>query len=161
VEKVEFRFIQASDNKKLANVIRNVFEEYDVPKCGTVYSDPTTDDLFVLFQKERAAFFVVEVDGIVAGCGGIYPTKGLPDKYAELVKLYLSNTHRGKGLGKYLLEKCIATAKKMGYTHLYLESFPQFVEAIHLYQQYGFEYLPNAMGQSGHTACNVWMLKPI
>jgi len=75
VEKVEFRFIQASDNKKLANVIRNVFEEYDVPKCGTVYSDPTTDDLFVLFQKERAAFFVVEVDGIVAGCGGIYPTK--------------------------------------------------------------------------------------
>lgn len=33
----------------------------------------------------------------------IYPTNGLPDGYAELVKLYLSPAARGKGIGNTLM----------------------------------------------------------
>ncbi len=42
---MEIRKIQESDNKCLALLIRNVFEEYNAPREGTVYSDPTTDNL--------------------------------------------------------------------------------------------------------------------
>jgi len=155
------RNIQVLDNEKLATIIRRVIEEYDVPKYGTVYSDPSTDDLYGLFSKEGSAFFVAEKDETVLGCGGIYPTEGLPPHCAELVKLYLSKDARGKGIGRALMEKCIDAAKANGYKQLYLESLPQFAEAVNMYKQYGFEMITGPLGNSGHTSCNVWMLKQL
>ena len=43
------RPIEKRDNAALAQMIRSVFEEHDAPTEGTVYTDPTTDDLFGLF----------------------------------------------------------------------------------------------------------------
>ncbi|MDR1672691.1 MAG: hypothetical protein LBS09_04420 [Bacteroidales bacterium] len=44
----DIRYIQEADNTALAQTIRNVFDEFDAPKQGTVYSDPTTDNLHVI-----------------------------------------------------------------------------------------------------------------
>jgi len=46
--------VQAEDNLLLAKLIRQVFIEYNAPQNGTVYSDPTTDDLYTLFKKDNA-----------------------------------------------------------------------------------------------------------
>ena len=46
----------------------------------------------------RAAKVIEENGEVMGGCG-YYPTEGLPDGYAELVKLYLSPKVRGKGYG--------------------------------------------------------------
>ncbi len=155
------RVIKPEDNLALARMIREVFGEFDAPRTGTVYSDPTTDALFELFRAENSVLWVAETDGIPVGCCGIYPTQGLPEGYAELVKFYLDAKYRGKGLGKKLLEKCIISALEAGFTHLYIESLPVFSKAIGMYEAAGFRHLEKPLGNSGHNSCNVWMLKSL
>jgi putative acetyltransferase len=159
---ITIRNIKIEDNAELARIIREALVEFDVPKVGTVYSDPDTDRLYQLFEEAPGScYFVAEEGGVLIGGCGIYPTPGLPTGYAELVKLYLTATTRGKGIGKMLMDKCYDAAKDMGYTHLYLESFPQLAKAIGMYQKAGFNTLEHSLGNSGHFACNIWMVKEL
>lgn len=153
----QLRLIQPSDNTVLANIIRQCFHDYHAPTAGTVYVDPTTDQLFELFQTEKAICWVYEEDGRIAGCCGLFPTEGLPNKTVELVKFYLLSDFRGKGIGKALLQQNIQSAKELGYKLVYIESLPQFSKAVHLYENLGFQYLNHPLGNTGHTGCNIWM----
>jgi putative acetyltransferase len=154
-----FRQIEENDNLTLAKIIRKVFNEHDAPKSGTVYSDPTTDNLFDLFLKPKSILWVAELDNQIIGCCGVYPTSGLKNDCAELVKFYLSKDARGKGIGKKLMHKCIDSAIKLGFTKLYLESLPQFSNAINLYEKEGFQRLNKPLVDSKHKTCSIWMLK--
>jgi len=158
---IVIREVEETDNFLLALIIRNAFEEYGASKQGTVYSDPTTDDLYQLFRKEKSILWVATANGKIAGCCGIYPTKGLPENYVELVKFYLSSESRGKGIGKTLLAKTVESAQLFGYTKLYLESLPQFNDAVNLYERYGFIRLIKPLGESGHNTCDIWMVKDV
>jgi putative acetyltransferase len=158
---ISIREIKQTDNKELAELIRIVFREFKIDIPGTVYTDPTTDNLFELFTKEASIYWVVEEDGKLLGGCGIYPTAGLPNGCAELVKLYLSAAARGKGTGRQLMEQCFISAKELGYKQLYLESFPELAKAVSLYINTGFKYLNTPLGNSGHYACNIWMIKEL
>lgn len=158
---LEIREVQSGDNEALAALIRKVFEEHDAPRINTVYSDPTTDNLYELFNQPDAILWVALLNNTIAGCAGVYPTPGLPAGHAELVKIYLSAQSRGKGIGKTLINQCIQSAKDLGYTNLYLESMPEFATAVSMYYKLGFRDLPAAMGNSGHTACTIWMIKEL
>ena len=159
---VTLRNIKKEDNEELARIIRASLVEFDVPKIGTVYYDPDTDHLFEMFEEAPASCYFVaeEDDGLIVGCG-VYPTPELPTGYAELVKLYLTNAARGRGIGKTMMDKCYEAAKTMGYTHLYLESFPQLAKAVSIYEKAGFKPLTGALGNSGHFACTIWMVKQL
>src|SRR5438045_9046387 len=102
----QIRRLEKKDNERVAHIIRSVLAEFKINKPGTVYYDPTTDDLFTLFKTPRSAYFVVEMDGEIVGGAGVYPTPNLPEGCCELVKLYLYSNTRGKGLGRLLIEKC-------------------------------------------------------
>lgn len=154
---ITIRKIRKSDNPELAKLIRITFEEFGIPKEGTVYTDPTTDDLFSLFNKVDAVYWVAEENGIPVGGCGIYPTDGLPEGYSELVKFYLSANSRGKGIGKLLMHRAIESAIDLGYYRLYLESFPELKKAVSLYEKFGFVEINNSLGNSGHHACTIWM----
>lgn len=156
-----FRPIKPTDNFVLASIIRKNIELLGLPTQGTAHSDPTTDNLYQLFQTPKSAYLVLEYDGKVVGGCGIFPTQGLPTAYAELVRFFLLPEMHGKGFGKILMEKCEQLAIENGYTHLYLESFPDMEAAIHLYQKFGYQKLTAPLGNSGHFACNVWMLKKL
>jgi putative acetyltransferase len=155
------RKVMPPDNAFLAKLIRDVFEEYNAPKQNTVYSDPTTDDLFTLFQKSRSVLWIALINDEICGCCGIYQTEGLPENCAELSKFYLLKEARGKGIGKQLMQKNFQSAKEMDYTSLYLESLPQFSTAVSMYEKYGFTRIDKALGNSGHTSCNIWMIKEL
>jgi len=66
-----------------------------------------------------------------------------------------------KGVGKNLMLKTFEEAKNSGYTHMYLESFPSLTKAIEMYEYSGFKKIDHPMGNSGHFACNVWMVKEL
>lgn len=149
------------DEPHLASIVRATFIEFDAPREGTVYSDPTTDHLFDLFNRSDAQLWVAVLNSEVVGCCGIYPTQGLPDKVAELVKFYLTTSARGSGVGKALMHKSISSAKELGYEKLYLESMPQFSNAVNFYKRLGFIELTAPMGNSGHTSCSIWMMLSI
>ena len=155
------RPIQSSDNEILAKIIRQCFRDFGAPTAGTVFEDPTTDDLYALFREEKSVLWVAEWGGEVVGCCGIYPSDNLPEDYVELVKLYLSADARGKGIGKALMQKSIESAGELGYTNIYIESLPEFDIAVSLYEKSGFIRLKTPMGATGHPGCNVWMVKKL
>lgn len=155
------RALKPNDNPYLAKIIRSALEEFGANKPGTVYFDPTTDALFDLFQAPGSAYFVAEESGELLGGAGFFPTNGLPDGVAELVKMYLRPEARGRGLGKLLINKTEEMAKKMGYAGLYLESMPELTNALTMYEKMGYYYLEGPMGNSGHTGCGLWMFKKI
>ncbi len=155
------RTILPEDNKTLAKIIRNSLEEFKANKPGTVYFDDTTDNLSEVFKTPDSIYFVAEEDGVLLGGGGIYPTKNLPAGTCELVKLYLSNAARGKGIGKLLMEKCFTAAKDLGYKKMYLETMPELNIAVPMYEKMGFTYLQSPQGNSGHGGCDIWMIKDL
>ena len=116
---ITYRNIEERDNKELADLIRTVFREFKIDRPGTVYFDPTTDNLYRLFRTPGSVYWIAEEKGIMAGGCGIYPTPGLPEGCAELVKLYLLPQWRSKGIGRALMEKCFESARGLGYKQLY------------------------------------------
>ena len=155
------RPIEKKDNPFLAELIRSVFREFKIDRPGTVYTDPATDNLFELFKIKKSTYWVAEENGVILGSCGIYPTAGLSETYAELVKFYLLPRSRGRGIGKILMQKCIDDAKGFGYKQLYLECFPELEKAIGVYEKSGFKRIAGPMGNSGHYACTVWMVKDL
>jgi putative acetyltransferase len=159
MKKIYLRPIHAADNKQIAAIIRQILSEFGANKPGTVFFDPTTDDLFRLFSAPGSAYFIAEADGEIVGGSGIFPTPGLPAGCCELVKLYLLPEMRGQGLGLLLMEKCFQKAIDFGFKKMYLETMPELRTAIGLYEKAGFTYLPGPLGQSGHFGCDLWMIK--
>jgi putative acetyltransferase len=155
------RPLEQKDNREIADLIRSVFREFKIDRPGTVYYDPTTDDLFSLFNKPDCAYWIAEVNGKIAGGCGVYSTPGLPEGCAELVKLYLLPQYRGKGIGRMLMGKSFESAGKLGYTQLYLESMPELSKAIGIYEKAGFRFIPARLGNSGHFNCDIWMVRDL
>ena len=158
---ISLRPIQPSDNTILAKIVRNTMKEFGVNRPNTVYFDPTTDSLFELFQKERSVYNVAILNGEIVGGAGIYATDGLEDDTCELVKMYLHLKARGLGLGRILIEKCLEEAIRLEYKKIYLETMPELKQAMKVYEKFGFQYLKGPMGNSGHTGCELWMLKSL
>lgn len=161
MDPIKIRPIIKSDNGWLSKIVRSVFEEFNLPKTGTVYSDPTTDDLYGLFQVQGAICFVAGSNNEIVGSGGIFPTKGLPKGFCEFSKFYICPKARGKGIGKLIILECIGAAKELGYHSIYLESFPELNDALGMYKNLGFKLLTEPLGCSGHYACTVWMVYQI
>jgi len=115
--------------------------------------------LFELFQKEKSAYNIAEIDNKIVGGGGIFPTNGLPTDTCELVKMYLVPEARGAGLGSKLINICLEQAKANGFGKIYLETMNELKAALKVYEKMGFTYLDGPMGNSGHFGCPLWMIK--
>ena len=161
MENIDIRQIQETDSPSIAIIIRNSLAEFGANKPGTVFYDPTTDNLFALFQTKGSVYFIAELNGVIVGGAGIFPTDALPGGYCELVKMYLKSEVRDMGLGRHLINKCLQWAKENNYTHCYLETMPELRKAVSVYEKFGFTYLDGPMGNSGHFGCDVWMVKKL
>lgn len=161
-ESINIRTIRKEDNVQLAAIIRETLKEFGAAKPGTVYYDPTTDDLFQLFSATSGSvYYVAETQGRILGGGGIFPSPGLPQDTCELVKMYLLPEARGIGLGKKIIEACIAFADETGYKKIYIETMPELKQAMKTYEKFGFKYLSGPLGNTGHFGCELWMLKKL
>ena len=158
---IKLRTIQKEDNVQLAQIIRDTLTEFKANKPGTVYYDETTDQLFELFQKPGSIYYVALMDDEIVGGGGIYPSDGLPNGTCELVKMYLLPEARGIGLGKKIIEECLAFAKENGYSQVYIESMPELENALKVYEKFGFKYISAPLGNTGHHGCEKWMLRSL
>lgn len=155
------RNINPKDNAAMAKIIRDSLKEFNAAKPGTVYFDEETDRLSDVFSTPSSAYFVIDLDGEIAGGGGIFPTKGLPADTCELVKMYIAKKFRSNGYGQTLLYNCIDAAKQKGFSKMYLESMPELTNALKMYEKNGFNYLRHPMGNSGHSGCELWMIKDL
>jgi putative acetyltransferase len=158
---IKIRPLELQDNESIALIIRNALTEFGANKPGTVFTDPTTDNLFQLFKTPGSFYQVATFNDEVIGGGGIFPTPGLPNATCELVKMYLKPDVRGLGLGRYLITECLQLAANFGYEQVYLESMPELKDALKTYEKFGFKYLDAPLGDTGHFGCGLWMLKSL
>ena len=158
---LQIRKILPKDNASIASVIRGVLVEMGVPKTGTTYADSSLDDLYAYYNNPRSEYYVIELEGEVCGGAGVCPLEKHEGNICELQKMYFDKRIRGRGLGEQILKKCLATARKLGYEYCYLETMPYMKSALLLYEKYGFDYLTARKGDTGHSACPIWMQKKL
>ena len=109
--------------------------------------------LFVLEAKDREVLndpqgkvidkggeiFIAEQNGEAFGCVALLP---MGDGGYELAKMTVSEAARGTGLGRRLMETCIARALELEARRLYLETNSGLGPALGLYRAVGFVDLP-------------------
>lgn len=155
------RPITMVDNAAVAKLIRDVMTEFGAVGEGYSINDPEVDDMTTAYASDNAIFYVLEHQGSIIGCGGIAPLKGENGSTCELQKMYFYPTARGKGLGKKMLEMCLAEAVRMGYQQCYLETLASMTAAGKLYQKMGFVPQQGAMGCTGHSSCDSFYVKQL
>lgn len=161
MENYIIRKINKEDNSEVAQLIRAVFDELDIPKVGTAYEDPYLDLMYEEYNKPKSVYYVVENNGRIVGVAGIAPLANEADSICELQKMYFLPETRGIGIGTEMMEVCIQSARNFGFERCYLETMPFMLDAQKLYKKTGFEYISGPMGSTGHVSCPVWMLKEL
>lgn len=89
--------------------------------------------------RQGVAFFVTRYDGTPAGCGGI---KLFGSEYGEVKRMFVRPAFRGFGLGKLMLAHLADYSQQRGVDLLRLETGIHQIEAIGLYEQFGFQRRP-------------------
>lgn len=161
------RKIKTADNEELKNVILQVSAEFNTydPRgnsgAGSGAGDLEINDLFSAYNELGAYYWVVEdlVDFKILGGGGFKKLRGA--NVAEMQKLFLLHSARGKGIAKFLIDLILKYALMAGYRQIYLETVSQMNKAIEIYKKYDFKSLSNPVGETGHFQCGIFMIKDL
>jgi len=132
------KLVEATGAAQVA-VVRALFAEYarlvDEPCC------------FVDFERELDALpgdYRLFLADDAAGCVAV---RFLTPDTAEMKRLYVRGTHRGKGLGRELAQTAIRVAREAGCKRIVLDTLPKMREAHALYEALQFRpiapYLEN------------------
>jgi putative acetyltransferase len=89
--------------------------------------------LEALFQP-HIRFFLARLDGAAIGCGGI----ALFDDFAEVKRMYVRETARGRGVAQALLTRIETEARLAGFAVLQLETGERQAAALRFYARAGF-----------------------
>lgn len=133
------REITPDDNPAVAHLIRSNLKNHGLDIPGTVYFDPIVDKLceFYCGYEGRGYYVMTDENGKVVGAIGFaeFPTfVGC----AELQKLYLADSVKGRGLGYELIKFVEKKMREKGYKSSYLETHYNLQAAIHIYEKSGY-----------------------
>ena len=99
--------------------------------------------------------FMAIRDGEAVGCAALLK---MADGGYEVAKMTVSETLRGSGLGRRLMQRCIDEGAKLGATRLYLETNSGLAPALGLYRAMGFRDL--APAATAYARADVFMERP-
>jgi ribosomal protein S18 acetylase RimI-like enzyme len=86
--------------------------------------------------QPRSRLYLAEKGPNLVGLGGL---KSVSDEIAEIKRLYVRSSARGRGVGRVLLQQLLADARELGFRVVRLESAAFMREAHGLYRSFGFE----------------------
>jgi GNAT superfamily N-acetyltransferase len=116
-----------------AELVRRFPDGFD-PEAGSTTADPAE------LSPPRGVFLVVrEDDGSAVGCGGV---KLIDSGTAEIKRMWLHPSTRGRGLGALLLEALEDTARELGAGHGVLDTNATLEAALGMYRRHGWREVP-------------------
>jgi RimJ/RimL family protein N-acetyltransferase len=127
----------AADVPAVMLLIGRVFAEYGL-LLMPAFEVPDLLRFNAHYTPPRGAVWVVREDARVVGSVGV---ERLDDRTAELHRLYLDSTLRGRGIGRALVETVLDWAREQGVRRLVLWSDTRFEQSHRLYRRLGFEQL--------------------
>ena len=84
-------------------------------------------------------FLIARLDGNAVGCGCL---KRTAPGTVDIKRMWLSPDVRGRGLGRAMLHRLVAEARRLGFRQVRLETNRALTEAIGLYRSAGFVEVP-------------------
>ncbi len=120
------------------------------PKDREVLGDPQGK----IIDRGGRVFMALK-DGEPVGCAALLK---MDDGGYEVAKMTVSETLRGSGLGRLLMQRCIDAGAEMGATRLYLETNSSLGPALGLYRAMGFKDL--APTETPYVRADVFMERP-
>jgi len=109
-----------------------------------------------ILAKGGAIFMALDPAGAPVGCVALLR---MADGGYEVAKMTVSETLRGSGLGKKLMQACIDEGVRRGAPRLYLETNSSLAPALGLYRAMGFKDL--APVPSPYVRADVFMERPL
>jgi putative acetyltransferase len=137
-----FREITAEDDEAVARLVRTNLEKAGLDIPGTAYFDPALDRLSTLYGRADSRYYVLlDAAGEAVGGIGFAGFEAFEDT-AEMQKLYLADSAKGKGLGYKMVYHIEAKMREAGFKHVYLETHSNLQAAIHIYDESGYREIP-------------------
>jgi len=111
------------------------------------------------FDAQRERCWIAEREGEILGC--VFLVKA-SKTVAKLRLLLVEPSARGLGLGKRLVDECVAFARTSGYRKIVLWTQSELVAARHIYQKAGFSIAGEERHSSwgrGELVSEIWEMK--
>ena len=157
---VTIRRNEPKDDTQIEELIRYCLIEFDGVRENTAWYDPYLGRFSEVYNRADNAYWVAVDANEKVVCGvGIGPLEGAPG-ICELQKMYAYPEYRGTGLAQRMLATALDFAK-MHYGKCYLETFANMTRAHAFYERNGFERIDSFVGNTGHHACEVKMIKTL
>lgn len=141
---IEVREAARGEYSEVARLTEAAYEQYAErlgPERWSVYREELTD--IEGKAKAGAATFIALMDEKPAGAVSLFrhspEDRPWPKDWTFVRALAVAPEHRGKGIGRRLLEVCIARTREWGAPVIFLRTAPYMKEAIALYGSMGFE----------------------
>lgn len=101
--------------------------------------DQEMADLPKMYNVQDGGLFIAYEEDQPVGVVGL---RRLSATEAEVKRMFVKEEVRGKGIGKMLLQTCIASARTMNYKLIRLDTGSSMKAAVGLYTAHGFKEIP-------------------
>jgi GNAT superfamily N-acetyltransferase len=111
------------------------YEEYGYDETFEAYVARGLAEFVLNFDEERERIWLAEDEGIIIGSIAIVK---FSEDVAQLRWYLLHPDHRGKGIGKKLIEEAILFCRQKKYKSCFLWTTSELTAAAYLYKKAGF-----------------------
>lgn len=131
-------FVQAESPAQIAQA-RELFLEYAQSLGFSLCFQNFDSELAGLpgdYAPPDGRLLLAEHEGQLSGCVALHR---LEDGICEMKRLYLRPQFRGKGVGRFLVDRIISQARQIGYRRMRLDTVePVMKDAVAMYRKIGF-----------------------
>lgn len=124
------------DKIKVVALVSSILAEYGF-ECDFSTSESDLLDIEETYFNSGGTFQLVE--DVKENLIGTYAILPITKETCKLRKMYLIPQARGHGVGRYMMQQVIETAKVLGFKYVILETSSVMKDAIKLYVQSGFQ----------------------
>jgi len=132
------KFLQA-DSEEYLPCVKELLTEYTAILGFDLHFQEFRKELAELpgeYAPPNGRLLLAIYETQIAGCVAL---RKMSEVVCEMKRLYVRPEFRGKGIGRSLAKAIIKEARKIGYSHMRLDTVPSMKEAISLYRSLGFK----------------------
>ena len=126
---------KVSDGPQIVELVQTILKQ-EFPQDQKAYPVEDLQDLKKSYGGVGDSFLVAEDEGRVIGTCGV---KADGDQTAILRRFFVDSRHRGKGVGRGLLEQALAFCSKNNFKEVVIRTAASMEQAIHVCRKAGFQ----------------------
>jgi putative acetyltransferase len=110
------------------------------------------DQVEAQYFQNDGLFLAVLDDDTLIGSGAL---RKLDSETGELKRMWLLESHHGKGIGYQVIKRLFEFARTKGYNRVRLQTSPEQTRALAFYKKLGFYEIPSYNDKSGEISMEI------